>query len=244
MISTFQNWKRAANSAVFSAILLFISANFVHAQTSTEPNQSPFRHEIGVDFNYFLENKSGLNFIFKYQIAPPTTEKWAKTWAVRLVPGFFKQKIGVDISTPKVDSLQTYVSMIDKKAWKISIGAERQFTRNRFRFWLGGNFGFARTESKSDSHRKLIFNGMTVNEYKSTGEIKSNTPSVAVFSGCQFFILPRLSIGIELDLPLEWEFSKTTVVPEGGLPFSDSGRVIDFGGNGKFPNLLFISFIF
>ena len=215
----------------------------VVAQQDIAPVYNGFIHEIGVDAAPFLRGQQGVSLLYKHEAGQVKVGQWQKCNAIRLLAGFYNEEIvSDDLPYQKGDTTFMRYSVGDKNTFYINIGMERQFTKNKLRFYAGGDIGFRGSIYKPDTRIDAIVNGSTFLYDIYQGEVTARTLEASVFGGCNFFFLPRFSIGLELNYSLGIELSTSKII-RNGEPSSPNEQTT-FVGSADFPRLLYLSYHF
>ena len=202
-----------------------------------------YPNEIGLDFAPFLRGQQGLSLLYKHEAGHLKTGEWQKRNAVRVLAGFYKEELSSDdLPYVKGDTTFTRYSTGDANNYFINLGIERQLTKRKFRFYFGADIGFHGSFYKSDTRVDAIVNGSTFPYDSYQGEVTARTLEASAFGGCNFFFLPRFSIGLELYYSLGIELSTSKIIRNGEV--SSSNEQTTFVGVTDWPRLLYLSYHF
>ncbi len=206
--------------------------------------ESGLSHEIGLDFAPFVRGQQGLSLLYKQKLGQTTTHNWQKQTAFRLLTGFYKEPIGSDgLPYQKGDTIFVQNSVGDANRYFINMGVERQLIKNKFRFYYGGDIGFRGSVSNLETQVDATANGSTFPYDEHNGEVTTRAAELSAFAGCNYFFLPRFSIGLEVFYSVGIEFSTAKIIRDGeevGAPHQQA----TFVGSTNFPRLLYLSFHF
>lgn len=215
----------------------------VTAQQTAAAAENLFSNEIGLDLSPFLRGQQGGSLLYKHEAGLMKVGQWQKQNAVRILAGYYREEIvGDGLPYLRGDTTFHRYSAGDQHTVFVSIGVERQLTKNKLRFYFGGDIGYRGSVYKPDTRIEITINGITFPYDSYSGQVNTRALEASALGGCNFFFLPRFSIGLELNYSLGIEFSsaKTTRSGESTSPNEQTTLV----GSADLPRLLYLSYHF
>ncbi len=225
------------------AFCLFLLINNTWSQENQPTSTTRFPNQIGLDFAPFVRGQQGLGLIYKHKIGRVKVKKWQKQSALRAVAGFYKDPIDpYNFPYHRGDTTFVHDGGGDANRYFISVGMERQLDRKKFRFYFGGDIGYRGSTYKSTTYINATVNNTTFLYDSYGGDVISNAPIVSAFVGCNYFILPRLSVGVEAQIAFSIDFSTSKIIRDGqaGTPYKSTV----FEGANDLLRFLYLSYHF
>ncbi len=205
---------------------LFLAAALVFSSFLFSQNDVPrfrgLKNEISI---YFLSVQSfassyagGKSFVFKHQVRPFRGEKWSRSAALRFSYGFFRKKDGYEWATginlpsgPAFLNTKRQVFQSTEINRVAQIGFEFCWQKKYFGHWFGADLGYRWGRGESLRVQILNVNGLESTTFLSKSSDDFYALGSAFFWGCRRFLSKRLSFGLEIGLPIEYEFSSVTL---------------------------------
>lgn len=232
------------NKPLFFACCCLLIVQYAQSQSTQPVLATGFPNEIGLDVAPFVRGQQGGALIYKHRIGSVKVKKWQKQSALRVVAGFYKDRIVAGgYQYQRSDTLfavggHTYKA----NRYFADIGLERQLDRNRFRFYYGAEVGYRGSSSKPVSRIEAIVQDTAFLYSVTQHNFIRNGPEVSVFSGGQYRFLPHFSLGLEIHFSYGIEFNTNKSVRNSGAVSTDKNIV--FVGATNLLHLLYLSYHF
>ena len=197
---------------------LFLCVYQSHAQEEQVVEKQAYTRQIGVDFASFLRGEQGLSLLYKQAIPGNAGIFKQHQTALRIGGGFYNENVGNIILTGfRADTVITREYSGKSKVQFLRIGVENQINRKKWRFHYGADLGF-RYNTTNGKHQTLErFSSQTLITDETKSNRRARTVDVSFLAGISYFIIPRLSIGIEANISSAREFSTTTSTDRNGV---------------------------
>jgi len=212
-------------SAFLPLVFFFLNGREGFAQVSR-----PFRYtdDIGIDFAPFLRGEPGISLLYKHGLNQTADIEKRKRLALRVLVGYYESSYG-NIAQYKqtVDSIFFREGAGNGNDRFISGGLELQLRKNKFRWHVGFDLGYRHGTSTGKSQDITESGGKRFVTDRRDHESKYNVAQGSLLAGVNYFFLPRFSIGMEANLSLAIEFSKSKVLRNGMVTLQDSGTLFE-----------------
>lgn len=216
--------------SVFSAALLPLVFFFLNGREGFAQQSRPFRYsdDIGLDFTPFLRGGSGLSLLYKHALGNTTDIELKKRFAMRVLLGYYNTPYGYSSQFKRIaDSLYFIEGAGTRNDRFISGGVELQLRKNKFRWHFGFDLGYRHGTSSGKSQDITESGGKRFVTARYDHESKYNVAEGSLLAGVNYFFLPRFSVGMEANLSLAIEFSKSKVLQNGMVTLQDSGTLFE-----------------
>ncbi len=216
-------------SILFSAFLP-LAFLFLNCQEGFSQVSRPFRYtdDIGIDFAPFLRGEPGISLLYKHALGNTSDIELKKRFALRILLGYYESSYGY-LSQYKqtVDSIYFKEGAGENTDRFISGGVELQLRKNKFRWHVGFDLGYRHGTSSGKSQDITESGGKRFVTARYDHERKYNIAEGSILAGVNYFFLPRFSVGLEANLSLAIEFSKSKVLQNGMVTLQDSGTLFE-----------------
>ena len=229
-----------SKTAVFTLLLLFLIG-----QDGITQESRPFRHtnEIGVDFAPFVRGQTGASLLYKYSFDKKASPEQKKRFAMRVLLGYYDYPYGYSSFVKNVgDTIFLREGSGRAKHQFIRVGTELQTRKRNFRFYLGADAGYRYWTSTSEGQQIALARGTRFIIGQSEDETKSNVVEASVMAGVNYFFLPRFSVGLEANVSLAMEFSRSVVTGNNAGVLTNYNTLLEL--DTRFLRLLYLSYHF
>jgi hypothetical protein len=216
--------------SVFSAALLLLVFFFLNSREASAQVSRPFRYsdDIGLDFAPYLRGEPGISLLYKHALGNTSDIELKKRFALRILLGFYESSYGYLSQFRQIaDTTFFFEGAGENTDRYISGGVELQLRKNKFRWHVGFDLGYRRGTSSGKSQDITESGGKRFVTARRDHESKYNVAEGSILAGVNYFFLPRFSVGIEANLSLAIEFSKSKVLQNGMVTLQDSGTLFE-----------------
>lgn len=186
-------------------VITFFLTHCLHV--SAQKLRPDFQTEIGIDAVVPLQYE-GFSIVVKTRAFNRFDGKPA--W--RLLGGYYQEQLyPFDFDFTRADTLfATIYGDNSKYNYFIYSGLEFHRDKRHWRFYVGPEVGFRYSVSHSQSTKttQLVGTDSLLTTAKYSANIVTQSPHIAFLGGVQFFIIPHVSIGLELNVDSGLEFSQ------------------------------------
>ena len=209
--------------------LLFLCVSKSHAQEEQVVEKQAFTHQIGVDFVSFLRGEQGLSLMYKQAISGNAGIFKQHQTALRIGGGFYTDNSNQNnFLSIDADTVYRQYFSSNSKVQFIKFGVENQINRKKWRFHYGADAGFRYWNSDGLSQTRKQFSTTTIVLDETKFKTQARAIDVSFLAGISYFIIPRLSVGLEANFSAGREFSNTSVTDSNGVSSSFTNGNFDF----------------
>lgn len=204
-----------------------------------------FKNEIGLDAAPWARGDAGGSLILKKGLWSQTGEKKQRQNALRLIGGYYEEKYSAGVYYFRMDSLHhDFTNNGLRKIAFCYLGDELQIRYNRWQFHFGVDIGYRRIWSNADYEHRITRVGLDtlIGQEFHQFKARSNGFRVGGFGGVDFFLFPRLSIGLEVLFEGGPNFERADTLENGAVTYSNKFAV--FETDIKWLRLLYLSWHF
>ena len=193
----------------YPVIFVFVFISLKAFSQEEEIQFHKYKNEIAIDIQNLFEGTPGTALTYKKR-KPETgliavNEKTAYRFQLTLGGN-------QDIGDHQFDSLNTNLISFndlnnDFLSLGTSVGIERQINRKRLQYFYGLDAGYTYSTSTSDRYVRII-SGISgkIRDIRETIGTKSHGPSLSLFFGFKYFIVPEFSLSLESGLLNSFRF--------------------------------------
>jgi len=228
-----------------SGIVFPLAFLFLFCQNGLSQESRPFRYsnEIGVDFAPFLRGEPGISLLYKYGLSKSADQEQRKRFALRLQLGYYEHSYGYySYFNRVVDTIFSAEGSGNAKHRFARVGTELQWGKKNFRFHVGADLGYRYWTSTGESQHLKQFGNMSFVTEQFEHKNKYNVVEGSVLVGVSYFFLPRFSVGMEANMSVGFEFSKTRTLQNGSIVRTDNETLFEV--ETRLVRLLYLSYHF
>ena len=205
-----------------------------------------YKNEIGIDPLIAITHSPGLGLVWKYVVGKVETTDWQKRTALRLAGAYYQDKIDTDsLLFLSGDSIREYFTSNTKKhSGLVFAGIERQLTQGRLRFFYGVELGYRYSIYTADHEDRItsLSTGNIISSALSNSEVRTFGGRFGGLGGAEFFLGPHWSLGVELNLNMGLDLSRSRIQRNGvwGPSYENTVGTVDT----RLAPLLYVSWHF